>query len=484
MRLFVPFVVLVVGLMLAWPAGQALAAADDVPGTPLAVDGNVSGSVDGVDANDVYAVELIAGQEAYIRCDPGNSFTGTGIVHLLVPGAATIAERESFAEISYTVMGGTPYVDKHGGYFYYMPAVSGTHHLWVERTTGVVDYKLSVARTDREALNLAIDTDDLPGTAVGPGAMTGVVSTLADPVDVYAVTLTAGQVATIQVAPLTPFDNYFPARARVSLLDPNTTSFELAAGHFAVGPIDLVAAKTASERRTALIRYTPTQSGTYYVWVQAGPFTDPSADDYYGMNLAYTLSTSGNSPVSGSGGFSDVSGTLYETAILDLSGRGIINGFEDGTFRPDAPVTRQQFAKMIVKTLGYAVTGSEVCPFTDVVTQIGSDPFYPSKYVAVCALRGITAGKTATTFAPAENITHQQLITMVARAAALSEPPAALAVTFEPGQFSLAEHYENARKAAYAGLLQGLQGLGPSYDFGAAATRGECAQLLYNLLRE
>ena len=92
---------------------------------------------------------------------------------------------------------------------------------------------------------------------------------------------------------------------------------------------------------------------------------------------------------------------------------------------------------MIVKTLGYSVTGSEVCPFVDVAAQSGSDPFYPSKYVAVCALHGITTGKTATTFDPGSTITHQQLITMVARAAGLPDPPAGYTPPFTAAQFSL-----------------------------------------------
>ena len=186
----------------------------------------------------------------------------------------------------------------------------------------------------------------------------------------------------------------------------------------------------------------------------------------------------------GTGGatFTDVAGSPYETAIYELASREVISGYEDGTYRPTDKVSRQQFAKMMVKALGLAVTGTEVCPFTDVATQIGADPFYPSKYVAVCASHGITTGKTPTTFAPYDDITHQQLITMVARAAALGTPPAAYTPGFSSSQFSLPEHYENARKAAYAGLLDGLQGIGSSYDFLAPSTRGECAQLLYNLL--
>ncbi len=36
--------------------------------------------------------------------------------------------------------------------------------------------------------------------------------------------------------------------------------------------------------------------------------------------------------------------------------------------------------------------------------------------------------------------------------------------------------------ALQAGLLDAVQGMGHSYDFLGAATRGECAHMLYNLL--
>ena len=172
----------------------------------------------------------------------------------------------------------------------------------------------------------------------------------------------------------------------------------------------------------------------------------------------------------------------YATAIGELADRLIILGPGDGTFLPNDPVTRQQFAKMIVKSLELAVTGLEVCPFTDVVAQVGVDPFYPSKYVAVCAREEITKGYTATTFGAKDPIKHQQLITMVTRAAGVTDPGAGFVPTFTAGQFSLQEHYLNARTAAYAGLLDDLVGIGPAYDFLAASTRGECAQILYKLI--
>lgn len=173
----------------------------------------------------------------------------------------------------------------------------------------------------------------------------------------------------------------------------------------------------------------------------------------------------------------------YATAIDDLASRQIVNGFGD-LFKPDEAVKRQQFAKMIVRTLGLNVLSDAVCPFTDVdTTPNATDPLYPAKYVAVCASNGITTGKTPTTFDPAGSITRQQLITMVARAAALPAPPANYAAAFTESQFSLHEHYLNALKADAAGLLAGLWGVGPAYDFTAGANRGDCAQLLYNLLQ-
>ena len=186
-------------------------------------------------------------------------------------------------------------------------------------------------------------------------------------------------------------------------------------------------------------------------------------------------------------GFPDIpSSHPYAGAIADLSQRGIISGYADGSFGPDNPVVRQQFAKMMVKTLGLPVSQADVCPFPDVPQNIDlKDPLYPDKYVAVCAAQGITVGKDTIppTFDPYSPITRQQLITMVARAAELATPPDTYVPPFAPAQFYPKEHFDNACRAAYAGLLDGLQGLGVGFDFLADASRGECAQLLFNLLQ-
>jgi uncharacterized protein YkwD len=179
--------------------------------------------------------------------------------------------------------------------------------------------------------------------------------------------------------------------------------------------------------------------------------------------------------------FSDVgAGTLYAAEIGLLAGRGVVNGYGDGAFGPDDLVTRQQFAKMIVLTLGYGVSLSSASGFTDVEPQLGaSDPLYPGGYIAVCAAAGITRGKTFDTFGPYDQITRAQLITMVARAAQLPTPPWGYEPPF--AKFS-PDHYPWAARAAYAGLLDGLFDAGPGFDFWAPATRAEVCLLLSGLL--
>lgn len=180
----------------------------------------------------------------------------------------------------------------------------------------------------------------------------------------------------------------------------------------------------------------------------------------------------------------------YFTAIFHLAERKVIGGFPDGTFQPLRVVTRQQFAKMIVRALGYEVSENSICPFTDVFrTTQGrlvdpSDPLYPDHYVTTAADHGIILGKTATTFAPYENISRFQAITMVIRAiddldrSLLQEPPSPYQPTWSPGLS--AAHSKNARLAEFNGLLAGipLQGVDPL----APMTRGEIAQLEWNVL--
>jgi N-acetylneuraminic acid mutarotase len=196
-------------------------------------------------------------------------------------------------------------------------------------------------------------------------------------------------------------------------------------------------------------------------------------------------------PATAATSFPDVpSAHSYYQAITGMADRGVIGGYGNGDFGPSDPVTRQQFAKMIVLTMGLTVTGTEVCPFTDVATQVGNDPFYPSRYVAICAAKSITNGKTATAFAPSDKITRAQVLTMIVRAAdkltpgTLESIPSAQWTGGLP-TYNDPTHGANLKKAEYNGLLAGINGPTGSLAYWHTvenATRGEVAQMLWNLI--
>jgi Domain of unknown function (DUF1906)/S-layer homology domain len=180
----------------------------------------------------------------------------------------------------------------------------------------------------------------------------------------------------------------------------------------------------------------------------------------------------------------------YYAAITDLASRGITGGFPDGTFGPNKPVLRKQFAKMIVGAMGLTVTEDDWQDSNRPFTDCGRDDpnsLYPHDYIAVAKAHNLAAGETPTTFAPHANITRAQMVTMVVRAAQNS------GITLTPvgpdyvGTFTAyadPTHGANVHLAEYNKLLQGFLVTGdPSAWMAANATRGEVAQVLWKLMQ-
>jgi len=106
--------------------------------------------------------------------------------------------------------------------------------------------------------------------------------------------------------------------------------------------------------------------------------------------------------------FSDVTDTKLEDSISTLSQFNIINGYEDGTFKPKANITRAEFAKIICKTFLFETTDIINDEFIDV-----SENHWARDYIYTAKKLGIINGTSPTTFAPDDNITYEQAIKMV-----------------------------------------------------------------------
>ncbi len=190
-------------------------------------------------------------------------------------------------------------------------------------------------------------------------------------------------------------------------------------------------------------------------------------------------------PAQAAAGFPDVSASHpYRLQIEVLSQLRVIGGFSNGDFRPDSPVTRQQFAKMVVLALRIPVSESDVSPFGDVL-RTGPETLFPDNYIAAVLRESITTGTKADTpgsaplFSPGAPVSLAQVVTMMTRASgrSLVQPPPSYRSVW--GNFN-ASHGPTARVAQYNGLLRYFPaaGLSPWKQ----ATRAEVAALLYNLM--
>lgn len=111
-----------------------------------------------------------------------------------------------------------------------------------------------------------------------------------------------------------------------------------------------------------------------------------------------------------SSGFTDVaSGAWYNNAVSTLTRAGILDGYEDGSFRPNASITRAEFTKIAVSFFKHA-GGASSSPFNDV-----PDSAWYAEFVKAAAELGLIDGYEDGTFRPNAPITRAEACTIVNR---------------------------------------------------------------------
>lgn len=162
--------------------------------------------------------------------------------------------------------------------------------------------------------------------------------------------------------------------------------------------------------------------------------------------------------------FSDVSSDhKYLKAITTLSKLNIINGYEeDGTFRPEGEITRAEFTKIIVYTLGLSDLMTEPTEFSDVSTH------WAKCNIKTAYDRKIINGFTDGTFRPDDKVTYEQALKMVVCTLGYGD------MAENQGGYPTGYHSQ----AASLELTKSISDL----SFDAPASRGAIAQLVYNAL--
>ena len=164
--------------------------------------------------------------------------------------------------------------------------------------------------------------------------------------------------------------------------------------------------------------------------------------------------------------FPDVDASAsYAGSVDALTALGIVNGDENGKFNPDNTVTRAEFAKMVVESMGEgsAAASSTTTKFTDAASH------WAAGYIEVGVGKGFINGYDDTTFGPDDQVTYAQAVKMLVAAIGYD--------TYASKQGGWPSGY-----LAYGSSLDIIKGVtGVTND--TALTRAQCAVLIYNTLK-
>lgn len=149
----------------------------------------------------------------------------------------------------------------------------------------------------------------------------------------------------------------------------------------------------------------------------------------------------------------------HATAISTLYEQGIIHGYPDGTFHPDATISRAEFLKMIYALDG---TGDVSCAQSTVFPDVSEGSWYATP-ACWAKQEGLIQGYSDGMFRPSQEIS-------VAEAAKILVQQKDLNVSTDSIWYR-----------PYMHVLASLDVLSPGTDAGTKLTRAEAAEMLYRL---
>ncbi len=109
-------------------------------------------------------------------------------------------------------------------------------------------------------------------------------------------------------------------------------------------------------------------------------------------------------PTAIASGFSDLQGHWAAGFVQGLASRGLVSGFEDGTFRPNEKLTRAQYAALVSQVFDQPLVLPEPS-FEDVAAD-----FWGRGAIAKASRMGFVSGFPDNTFRPNQNLTRVQAV--------------------------------------------------------------------------
>lgn len=178
--------------------------------------------------------------------------------------------------------------------------------------------------------------------------------------------------------------------------------------------------------------------------------------------------------------FNDINDESWsKNAVVELYNRGIVNGYEDGSFKPDNSVTRAEFLKFIITAIEADVPENNISlPFSDTYNS----EWYAS-YVSAALNLNMVNGYDDETFRPDSYISREEASAIVCRgidAMGISLDLYRLKITFEDDNLISDYAVDYVYKLYSSGVINGdeNQCFRPKDDM----SRAETAQLIWNLI--
>lgn len=181
--------------------------------------------------------------------------------------------------------------------------------------------------------------------------------------------------------------------------------------------------------------------------------------------------------------FPDLAGHWAAEDVGRLAGLGIVSGLGDGTFRPEARLSRAALVKMVVLAAGLAPAPGDNGGFVDTAGHWVAEQGYIGRAVAAGMVRPeeYPDGR----FEPDREITRQEIAVMLVRAIGLEEK--ATTAGTAPAGFADTDTWSRPGHVAVAireGIVRGYLESDGSLTFRAAglATRAEAAVMIIRML--
>ena len=161
----------------------------------------------------------------------------------------------------------------------------------------------------------------------------------------------------------------------------------------------------------------------------------------------------------------DIVGAPVEPAVLRLAGLGVLEGYPDGTFKPNNNITRAEYAAVV-----YRATRLSPLPGNTVFADVPAS-HWASEFIKAATQAGLIKGRGLVNgvniFDPEANISYDEAVTLVVRS--LGYETLAQANGGYPTGYLVVANQK--------GLLQGISG-----NLSMPATRALVAQLTFNAL--